>query len=477
MNRLYPYALLPLLLCSFLCIASCTSATDLPDLIDLAEECSPAVVNISTVKMVEDTDGLEELFKFRDQDAPFDDFFDKFQKFFQSPQKPHKESSLGSGFIISSDGYIVTNYHVVSDAEEVKVNLKGKEKDYQSVDAKVVGRDKETDLALLKISVKKKLPVLEFGDSDDLRVGQWVMAIGNPFGLSSTVTAGIVSAKGRILGSGAFDDYIQTDASINPGNSGGPLLNLDGEVVGVNTAIVASGQGIGFAIPSNMVKKVIAELRANKKVQRGWLGVSIQDLDQGSAKVLGLKKPEGALVASVLDGQPAQKAGIETGDVIIAINDEAVEDSNELLHKIAAIDPGNPTEITVWRKGKKLSFKVTLGERDLDALDEKTEQKQETKEIREDSIGMSIRPVAKDEAEALGLEKVRGLLITEVEENSKAEEADVQPGDVILEVNQHTVNTVQDFDKVLESDGKKKGVVMLLLKRRKQNIFRTIPLN
>ncbi len=475
MYRPFPYVLISLLLCSFLTIASCTAATGLPDLIELAEECSPAVVNISTVKLVDDASDLEDLFKYRDQDAPFDDFFDKFQKFFQSPQKPHKESSLGSGFIISKDGYIVTNYHVISDAEEVKVNLKGKEKDYESVEAKVVGRDKETDLALLKIEVKNKLPVLEFGDSDDLKVGQWVMAIGNPFGLSSTVTAGIVSAKGRILGSGAFDDYIQTDASINPGNSGGPLLNLDGKVVGVNTAIVASGQGIGFAIPSNMVKKVIGELRTNKKVQRGWLGVSIQDVDKGSAKILGLKTPHGALVASVLDGQPAQKAGIETGDVITAINDTPVDDSNALLHLIASIDPGKDTKITVWRKGKTLDFTITLGERNLDSLDENTEQESD-KETREVALGLSIRAVNQDEAEALGLEKTRGLLVTEVEEASKAEEADVEPGDVILEINQHPVNTIQDFDKILETDGRSKGVVMLLIKRRKQNIFRTIPL-
>ncbi len=462
---------------------SCT-AQDLPQFADLAEKAGPAVVNISTESEVEDS-GLGEMFRFRQPGTPFEDFFRQFEKFFKMPDDespkslpPRKERSLGSGFIISEDGYIVTNSHVV-DADVVKVNLQGHNRESESFTAAVVGRDKETDLALLKIETDTKLPVLEFGDSDAIRVGEWVMAIGNPFGLDHTVTAGIVSAKSRYIGSGPFDDYIQTDASINPGNSGGPLLNLDGKVVGINTAIVASGQGIGFAIPSNMAKRVIAQLREHKKVSRGWIGVTIQDVDENSAKALGLDKPAGALISSVLEGHPAEQAGVRTGDVILEINDREVADSNDLLRKIAALKPGDTAELVVWRKGRRTTMDVVLGERDIEALAESQQEEEpevESAPAKAEALGMSLRPVQEDETAALGLEKARGLLVTELDPSGAAVQNDLRVGDVITEANQEPVNTLANLDKVVERAAKDKGVVMLLIKRGKQNLFRTIPL-
>jgi len=475
--RLRPY-LLTAAIASVLVVAIAVSpclAGDLPQFIELAEKTGAAVVNISTVKVVGSSQNLKDLFKFHGEDAPFEDYFDQFERFFQMPKKPHKERSLGSGFIISEDGFIVTNNHVVADANEVKVSLKGHNKESESFDAKVVGRDKETDLALIKITAKQKLPALAFADSDTLKVGEWVMAIGNPFGLQHTVTAGIISAKGRLIGSGPFDDFIQTDASINPGNSGGPLLNMAGEVVGINTAIVASGQGIGFAIPSNMAKKIIAQLKESKKVQRGWIGVTIQDVDEKSAKALGLDKARGALVSSVLEGQPAEKAGVQTGDVIVEINGKPVDDANDLLRKIAALTPGEKTVLTLWRKGKTLPANLTLGERDIDRLagKDKPQSEEDKKSV---ALGLGLKPVDKQEAAALGLDKPRGLLVTQVDDGSKAEENDIRPGDVILDANQQPTNTIKEFKAVLEGDAKKKGVVMFLLKREKQSLFRTVPL-
>jgi serine protease Do len=463
-------------LLSLLSLAGLCSAAALPQFIELAEKSGGAVVNISTVKMVTGSQNFKDLFKFKDEESPFEDYFDQFEKFFQNPKKPHKERSLGSGFIISEDGYIVTNNHVVADANEVKVNLKGHNKESESFEAKVVGRDKETDLALIKITAKQKLPFLQFGDSDALKVGEWVMAIGNPFGLEHTVTAGIVSAKGRVIGSGAFDDFIQTDASINPGNSGGPLLNLDGQVVGVNAAIVATGQGIGFAIPSNMAKKIVAQLKESKKVQRGWIGVTIQDVDAKAAKALGLDKPKGALISSVLEGQPAEKAGMQTSDVVQEINGAPVEDANDLLRRIAGIAPGEKANLSVWRKGKIVKITLTLGERDLDKLANKDESAPQTPDDKKNSaMGLVLKPVDKKQAQALGLDKPKGLLVSQVEDGSKAEENDVRVGDLILEANQQPVNSVKELKEVLDTDAKKKGVVMLLIRRDKQSVFRTVP--
>jgi serine protease Do len=385
-----------------------------------------------------------------------------------------KQRSLGSGFIISSDGLIVTNNHVIADADEVEVNLQGRDK---PLPASIVGRDPETDLALLKVDADRVLPTLSFGDSDKSKVGEWVMAIGNPFGLDHSVTVGIISAKGRVIGSGPFDDFLQTDASINPGNSGGPLLNMDGEVVGINSAIVASGQGIGFAVPSSMAKKVIAQLKDNKKVSRGWIGVTIQDLDANTAKALDVKDAKGALVASVLEGQPADKAGVKAGDVIVEVNGSGVDDSATLLRRIASLNPGDKTKLTVLRGGKKQTLTVTLGERDAKNLAQQGKP-QPGKEggASSSEVGLSLRPVTPQEAEALGLDKPIGLLVTEVAEGSPAQAGDVRAGDVVLQVNQQAVDSIEKFRQVLEGDAKKKGVLLLLLSRQGQNVFRTISL-
>jgi serine protease Do len=475
-------------------LATPALASSLPEITSLAEKAGPAVVNISTTKTMNNQGKLRDFFQqMPRKGTPFDDFFDQFDRFFgpQGPQGgPHggqnggpqggpqnrergpKQRSLGSGFIISRDGYIVTNNHVIDQADEVKVLLRDSDK---PLTAKVIGRDPEMDLALIKIEGKNDLPYLEFGDSGALKVGEWVVAIGNPFGLQNTVTVGIVSAKGRIIGAGPFDNFIQTDASINPGNSGGPLLDLEGRVIGINTAIVASGQGIGFAIPSNMANDIIKQLRENKSVKRGWLGVTIQNIDENTAKALDMKDTKGALLTSVIPGDPADKAGLKTGDVITAVNGETVEDTNALLRKVAAIRPGQKAELSILRKGAASKVSVSLGERDSKHLAQGEMQNGEDDAATEATLGLSLRPVTGQEAKALGLDKPEGLLVAGVEQGSAAEDAEVRPGDVILEINQTAVSSVDAFTKTVKEDGRKKGVVMLLLKRQGQSLFRTIP--
>ncbi|HDQ39850.1 MAG TPA: DegQ family serine endoprotease [Desulfonatronum sp.] len=443
----------------------------LPEFTELAENAAPAVVNISTVRIVSGGDEFRRFFSpFQRRGTPFDDFFEQFERFFGDQAPSRRQQSLGSGFIISRDGFIVTNNHVIKDADEISVNLLGVNTPFR---AEVVGRDPETDLALLKIEADRVLPVLEFGDSDNSKVGQWVVAIGNPFGLAHTVTAGIVSAKGRIIGSGPYDDFIQTDASINPGNSGGPLLDMNGKVIGINTAIVASGQGIGFAIPSNMANSIIDQLQQNKMVQRGWLGVTIQELDDNAAKALGLDEVKGALIAEAIPGEPAANAGIRSGDVVVSINGQAIEDSNALLRVVAQQTPGDKVQVEVIRQGKKRAFTVTLGTRDTERLAQRgTPGAPE----HETTLGISLRPLNEQEARAMGMERPQGLLVTSVEADSDAARSDVRAGDVVLEANQQPVNSIADFQKVLREDAAEKGVIMLLIRRQSQSIFRTIPL-
>ncbi|MDP3428497.1 MAG: trypsin-like peptidase domain-containing protein, partial [Humidesulfovibrio sp.] len=337
-------------LLTFLAIPNLVLAkAGLPDFTDLAEQAGKAVVNISTTKNVAGgSPQMKEFFKNAPKNSPFRDFFDQFERYFnQQEATPRKLSSLGSGFIISSDGYIVTNNHVVAEADEIKVKLLSRDKPY---DAKVIGRDPETDLALLKIEAGGGLPVLSFGNSDATRVGEWVLAIGNPFGLGHTVTAGIISAKGRHIGAGPFDSFLQTDASINPGNSGGPLIDMDGKVVGINTAIVPNGQGIGFATPSSQADKIIQQLKSGKKIKRGWLGITMQELDENTAKGVGLKEPKGVLVAQVIPGDPADKGGLKTGDVIVKVAGQPVDNPGTLLQRVASLRPGDKVLLTVWRQ-------------------------------------------------------------------------------------------------------------------------------
>ena len=461
------------MLVCFLWSGAAWGALGLPDFTDLAGDAGRAVVNISTVKHAKapDRKQLRRFFGDRDQ-TPFKDFFDQFEQFFGDRMQPREQRSLGSGFIISEDGYIVTNNHVIEGADEVKVNLQGLNGAGDSFDAVVVGTDKETDLALLKIETDTKLPMVAFGDSDSLKVGQWVLAIGNPFGLDHTVTAGIISAKGRTIGAGPYDNFLQTDASINPGNSGGPLLNMDGEVIGINTAIIASGQGIGFAIPSSMAKEVINQLKNYKKVRRGWIGVTIQDVDENTAKALGLDSPKGALIAGVQPGDPADKAGVRTGDVIIGVDGQPIEDASDLTRKIGGLLPGTRLEMTVWRKGRVKKVEVVLEERNIEKLAKEQGEPEATTAL----LGLNVRPLTEEEASALEMDRPAGLLVVEMTEDSPAGRHGVRPGDVILEANGQAVNSAAAFEKVLNEDARAKGVVMLLLKRQKQTMFRTIPL-
>jgi serine protease Do len=462
----------------FVFLASASMAAQLPDFTELAEKSGRAVVNISTVKIVKNQRNMQQFFPRGPQGQhPFGDFFDQFERFFgeQGQGAPREQRSLGSGFVFSADGFIVTNNHVIDGADSVKVNLQTDKNGDRSYDAEVIGTDKETDLALLKIQADKPLPYLTFGDSDMLKVGQWVMAIGNPFGLDHTVTAGIVSAKGRTIGAGPYDNFIQTDASINPGNSGGPLIDLDGKVIGINTAIVASGQGIGFAIPSDLARQVIEQLKEYKSVKRGWLGVSIQNVDENSAKALGLEQASGALVSSVTAGDPAEKAGIKAGDVIVAVDGVSVADAGDLTRKIGDLLPGVKITLSVWREGKTVTIPLVLGERSAEKVAQGRPGAPGSQ--GEDVLGLSVRPVAEAEAKALELDRAQGLLVVEVSEGSPAAQNDLSAGDVILEANGKAVNTVTALKDVIEGDGREKGVVMLLVKRQGRNVFRTVPLS
>lgn len=447
----------------------------LPDFTDLAERVGKAVVNISTSKNVaRSNDQVREFFKNAPRNHPLREFFDQFERHFgQQEVQPRKLSSLGSGFIISTDGYIVTNNHVVAEADEIKVKLLGRDKPY---DAKVMGRDPETDLALIKIEAGNNLPVLEFGNSDATRVGEWVVAIGNPFGFGHTVTAGIISAKGRHIGAGPFDNFLQTDASINPGNSGGPLIDMDGRVVGINTAIVPNGQGIGFATPANLADKIILQLKGGKKIMRGWLGITMQELDDQTSRAVGLKDTKGVLVAQVIPGDPADKAGLKISDVILKANGQAVDDTNALLNRIASLRPGDKVQLGVWRKNRMMDVTVILGERKPNFMAE-----QQNKGFKSPAaatlLGLGLRPVeGGEEAQALGLSKPQGLLILEIQPGSQAAQVDIQPGDVLIEANQQPVNTVEQLKGVF-AESRQKGMVMLLLKRQGRNLLRAVTLD
>lgn len=450
-------------------------AADLPDFSELASKCGPAVVNIGTEKKGPAAGGAEEFFgeMFRNMPPGFEKFFEHFDGNMGKGNKrpPAKQKSLGSGFLISADGYIVTNNHVVADADVITVTLDSKNGRGENHKAKLIGSDEETDLALLKIDIKKDLPFLVFGDSDAVRVGEWLLAIGNPFGLDHTVTAGILSAKGRNIRSGPFDNFLQTDASINPGNSGGPLLNKDGRVIGINTAIIASGQGIGFAIPSNMAANIIEQIKSGKKVSRGWIGVSIQDVDENMAKALGMPKPFGALIANVMEGDPAAKAGIVDGDVIVAVDGKEIEDSSALLHTIAGKTPGSTVAVTLWREGKNVDVKVTLGERNANIA---TASADSGKKQNEGPLGLVVRPLKAEERQSLQIEKNEGLLVTSVNAEKSAAEAGVRTGDVILKANMKPVNTADALAKIVNEEGVKRGAVVLQIKRKNTVQFVTV---
>ena len=477
MNR--KYLALPVLLILLL-LANSALADSLPDFRDLAKNSSPAVVNISTEREREQmTPG--QFFGNMMPGSPFEDFFNQFDQFFggRGGAAPRKERSLGSGFVISSDGYIVTNNHVVEKSDKISVNLEGQDGKSNSYDATIIGTDPDTDLALIKIEPKNALPVLAFGDSDKLEVGEWVIAIGNPFGLDHSVTAGIISAKGRNIQAGPFDSFLQTDASINPGNSGGPLINQSGEVIGINTAIIASGQGIGFAIPSNMAKTVIEQLRTNKRVSRGWIGVTIQPVDENTAKAVGLEEAMGALVGEVSPDGPADKAGLKSGDIILSVNDEAMKDNSALLQKIAGLTPGDKVTLTVWREGKVITANLTLGERgsesDLAAAGNGSRSDGSGAASLENSLGISVRSLTKDEATALDLPGSLGVVIVKIAPGKTGAESGLRTGDVIISANTAPVDNAKTLAKIV-AGAKSRGAVLLQINRRGQIFFRAVPL-
>lgn len=423
-----------------------------PDFVVLAKRLKPTVVNIGTEKKPKQQ-RRHQVNPFGNSpfgNDPFQDFFDRF--FEEQRPQSRTQRSLGSGFIISNDGYILTNNHVVEGADEIRVKLdNGKE-----LKGVLKGSDAKLDLALIKVSTDEKLTVAPLGNSDAIEVGEWVMAIGNPFGLSETVTAGIVSAKGRVIGSGPYDDFIQTDASINPGNSGGPLFNANGEVVGINSAIVAGGQGIGFAIPVNMAKAIVDQLRDNGKVTRGWIGVSIQPVTKDLADSFGLPAEKGALVSEVLPESPAEKAGVKSGDIILSFDGKDIKEMNDLPRLVAATAVGKKVDLKVVRDGKEETLALTtdkMKDGDDDAVVADTQ----------DRLGLTVKDLTKELAATLGLKETGGVVVTDVRIDSLATAAGIQRGDLIREVNGRKIAKVDDYEKAVTAI-KKEKVVRLLIK-------------
>lgn len=430
-----------------------------PDFVELAKKLKPSVVNISTSKTISPQKNFQHPRNPFGQD-PFEDFFNRF---FDAPQHQYKQRSLGSGFIISNDGYILTNNHVVGGADEIKVKLS----DGREFKAIAKGADEKLDLAVLKIDVKGALPVAELGDSDAIQVGEWVMAIGNPFGLNQTVTAGIVSATGRVIGSGPYDDYIQTDASINPGNSGGPLFDARGKVIGINTAIIAGGQGIGFAIPINMAKAVLPQLEENGKIIRGWLGVGIQQVTPELAQSFGVQGESGALVSEVTKDGPAEKAGVKPGDIIMEFDGKQIQEMNSLPRYVASTPVGKKVKLKVLRDGKTVELTAKI-ERLKDG-EEKTAPSAE-----QDRLGMTVRELNNELAAQLGIKESKGVVVTAVKPEGVAGDAGIAPGDVILEINGTRIDTTDDYSKAVSAH--KKGTVMrILLRRGNSSLFVAIP--
>lgn len=405
----------------------------------LAEKVGAGVVNIRTEKIVS---GGGRVFRHFGQnpfgnDDRFNDFFEKF--FGDQMPREHKERSLGSGFIIDKQGYIVTNNHVIENATKIAVKLKsGKQ-----YDAEIVGRDPSTDLALIKIKATEPLTELPMGDSNSLQVGQWVVAIGSPFGLEQTVTAGIISAKGRVIGSGPYDNFLQTDASINPGNSGGPLIDMNGQVVGINTAIIASGQGIGFAIPINLAKGVIEQLKTKGSVTRGWLGVVIQDLTDEMAEYAGSPDRKGAMVMEVMPGQPAEAAGMQPKDIIIEVNGQPVSSSHDLTALVANLAVGEKAKITVLRNGKKQTLTIEVAKRPED-----------TKQLASggggpstpaDELGIRVTNLTPELAKRLNSNQTDGVVIDDLDPDGKGAAAGLQAGDIIKEINHTPIKNTKDY--------------------------------
>ena len=436
------------------------AAADRPDsFADQVEQLSPAVVNISTTTIVSEGPGMD-MPQFP-PGSPFEEFF----KNFGDENRQRRASSLGSGFIIDAEGIVVTNFHVIENAEEITVTLS----DETSFTAKVLGQDQKTDIAVLKIDPgDTALTAVPFGDSDSLRVGDWVLAIGNPFGLGGTVTAGIVSARGRDIGNGPYDDFIQTDASINRGNSGGPLFNTDGEVIGINTAIFSQSGGsvgIGFAISSNLAKRVTKQLVEFGTTRRGWLGVFIQEVTSDIAETLGLEGSGGALVSSVNENSPADIAGLEPGDVILSFDGKKIERMRDLPRIVAETDIGTTVVVEIFRGGRLSTVEVTLGELEKAELVGLVGEQPEGDAQTLDRLGFTVDDLDGELAAELGLDDtLTGVVVTEVAADSPAMEKGVEPGDIIRRFGQRRVDSAADLAaSVAETlDAGRSGVLLLI---------------
>ena len=430
----------------------------LPNFAALVKRVGPSVVNVSTTQTRRTAQDIPSPF------GPGDPRNDLLERFFggRIPRGPQpRQNGVGSGFIIDSNGTILTNYHVVGEAEKISVTLA----DGKRHDAKVIGKDPKTDIAVIKIDVGRELPAVNLGDSDRLEVGEWVVAIGNPFGLDHTVTSGIVSAKGRQIGAGPYDNFIQTDASINPGNSGGPLLNLRGEVVGINTAIFSQtggNIGIGFAIPTNSVKDLLPQLKDKGRVVRGYLGTTVQRITPEIAESLGLKQATGALVADVIKGGPAEKAGLKAGDIIVEFDKKEIKDSSDLPPVVARVVPGTAVQLKLMREGKQISLPITVGElKDNEVAASPGE---------ESELGLAVQPVTPDIAQSLGLERAEGLVVASVKPGSAADEAGLRSGDVITQVNRRTVKNLAEYNREISRIEKGKSV-LFLVRRGESSVF------
>ncbi|MFN8545663.1 MAG: Do family serine endopeptidase [Candidatus Binatia bacterium] len=445
------YRLLPLLILSLSLLSGASSARardPLPSFAPVLRDAEPAVVNIATIGR-DDEEGEPETMQ------------DLLHRFYGEPRVAR---SLGSGFVISDDGEIVTNHHVVAGADRIRVRLANDEE----LDARLIGADDRTDIALLRVSAGRPLPTLPLGDSDALEVGDWVLAIGNPFGLSQTATVGIVSAKGRFLGAGPYDDFIQTDASINPGNSGGPLLDLEGRVVGINAAIVspAGGSvGIGFAVPIKLATWVIGQLREHGRVVRGSIGIAIQPVTPELARSFGLRAAEGALVADVTEGAPAQRGGIRRGDVIVRWADRAIRRARDLPVLVAGTTPGSKVVVDLLRDGQQRSVEVVVGE--LQAGVEPPVQRRRVGEGGLEEWGLVVRPLDEAEARRRGF-RAGGLVVVDIDEASPAEDAGLEPGDVIVQANRQAVRTLAELRKAL---GVRPHHALLLVRRGTASIY------
>lgn len=410
---------------------------------DLVKEVGPAVVYISTEQTVKPGGSQQQ-----QMPEEFKDFFgdDFFRRFFGDPQREYKQRGLGSGFVTSADGYILTNNHVVADADKIKVTLADK----REFDAKLIGADPKTDVAVIKIEATN-LPVVRFGDSGALEVGDWVVAIGTPFGLTQTVTAGIISAEGRSdIGINDYEDFIQTDAAINPGNSGGPLVNIDGQVIGINTAIFSrSGgyQGIGFAIPINMAQSVQESLIKTGKVVRGWLGVIIQPVTPEIAQQFGLKEATGTLIGDVLKGGPAEQSGLQRGDVVLTFDGQAIDSPNMLKNIVAATEVGKKVAVRLVRDGREQTIQVKIAEQPVDLKQASAVDDSSPEAISK--FGVSVQDLTPEIADELGYTAEQGVIVSQVEPDGVAAEAGLRRGDLIQEINRQVIRSVADYNKVM----------------------------